>query len=140
MDKKDNKDNYESACKRHFDDGLLLYEHSRHDNAVYHFAFAVECGFKYFISRTTNTIPQKHNLQKLKAKCMMEPKVAVTLDSMKIPDKLCKGHPERRYWQDSFSEPDSSASREYARFILEQIKKSFIDSPTKRGGVADGTP
>jgi hypothetical protein len=38
--------NMRAACRRHYADGVKLFEDRRFDNAGYHFGFAAECAVK----------------------------------------------------------------------------------------------
>lgn len=102
-------DCYVVAAVRHFEDGKILHDRNRYDNAMCHYAFAAECCIKEFIQHyNIQTKINKHDvgsdLNKLQEYFelwgFLKPELYPLYGIFPPPDELFSGHPERRYWQD----------------------------------------
>ncbi len=131
-------DNYPVAAVRHFVDGHILLENGRVDNAMCHFAFALECALKIWYGQLSkhgvNALGHKayeewNNItQYMETLQMLDAKAGVLLAAKTIPKPLYLGHPGRRYAENyPYLQEDVKESEELVDGIIQKIVLDAID-------------
>ena len=130
-------DRYPVAAVRHFEDGALLHQHGRKDNAMCHYAFSAECSAKAFAELLhLSGRAQNHSAKALledislfmELSGMLDPKFALLLGVKDVPALLFRGHPERRYGADgTYSSADLGESRCYAEKLINHVIEAVLN-------------
>lgn len=138
MDQGYTKDNFPAAAVRHFNDGVLLMENERPDNAMCHFAFAAECAIKtlYGIHYAANPKYLGHNMEKAwediklcyNSMEIMDAGAGEWMGRLQMPDCLFRDHPQRRYGDDvEYSDRDLKQSEKFAEELIDKLIEYALD-------------
>lgn len=130
-----NNDCYPIAAVRHFEDGLLLQQHGRNDNAMCHYAFSGECSIKAFLSQLelnsrSHTVPELLDNVTTYAELvgLMHPKFALLLGVDSPPTALFDGHPERRYAVERpYTIPDLQNSQLFCKDLIHRLVIAVVN-------------
>lgn len=98
----------QEAARRHFDDGLLLEQHSRLANAGQLYGFSAECALKYFLPFNTQTnAPNKPYRKHIHELSSIQEQIRIVLEG-RIGANYCSSfpdlsgfanwHTDHRYW------------------------------------------
>lgn len=145
-------DCYPEAAVRHYIDGTILYQNTRYDNAMCHYAFSAECAIKALWEQFRVVYPQLPPLNKshsvevdlasMITYCellgLWDPRLSLLLRLDNLPSVLFTRHPERRYQNDiDFTDMEVISSEQFAAQLNRQIISAAIDGrlsyETERG-------
>ena len=116
-------DCYPVAAVRHLSDADFLYAQHRFDNAMYHYAFSVECVLKAFAS-SPPTIHRIDRLQDLVCAYteLLHPKFALLLGTGNPPLALAQNHPERRYYTDiDYTDNEMQQAQQFTHSLVDRL-------------------
>jgi hypothetical protein len=98
------KPDAETAADRHYQDGVVLFEKKRFDNAGYHFGLSTECAVKHLLVRCgvpagDSVIRKEHfpGLREAAIQAIEGRRAAVVKDLLKPPGFMQKWHVSMRY-------------------------------------------
>lgn len=130
-----NKDCFPIAAVRHFEDGLLLQNNGRDDNAMCHYAFSSECSIKVFVEqlhlgRKTHDILELFDNISSYAELvgLMHPKFALLVGIAPPPEALFDGHPERRYEANhTYTSSELQEAQFYSKVLVDHVITAVLN-------------
>lgn len=144
-------DCYSEAAVRHYIDGGILFQNTRYDNAMCHYAFSAECAIKALWEQFRVVYPQlpldkihsvEADLVSMITYCellgLWDPRLSLILGLDSLPPVLFEKHPGRRYQNDiNFTDAEVISSEKFAAQLNRQIISAAIDGrlsyKTERG-------
>lgn len=126
------------AAIRHFEDGKILHEKHRYDNAACHYAFSAECAIKFFIELMmpgfSNNINHKieetwPDIQQVYGVlCGFFARTGVVLAKAELPEKLFQEHPTRRCHADGdYTQKEMDEMRQIVEQLSDEIVQAALD-------------
>lgn len=134
------QDRFPEAAVRHYNDGLILHQRNRYDNAMCHYAFSSECAIKVFrkqfeqiyhvnsqtlhnVEPTLSDMVQFHELLGI-----LDSRLSLLIGTEVPPSVLFKKHPNRRYRNDiNYTDNELAACEMFANRLVRQIVIAAID-------------
>lgn len=134
-------DNFQEAAARHFIDAEILFNESRIDNSLCHYAFSTECIIKATVQ---NLLPGTASIRRsighditgtwdnisalIDLSETFDSESSVLLAQLTIPNLLFDNHPDRRYYADSsYTAEDIGDSKKSVGILFEKFLSYKID-------------